>query len=130
MVREMIDEEGKAKTLPSPPPQHQQPVHRSADKRNPPRDAAAAPAAPAVNTPNTPSTMGGQVVQATGARGGSTTYVGATHFMAMLDDVRKCAFALLSSSFTSLLIGMTRSTEHLARRSKTSRASSTMMVPE
>ncbi|KUI60259.1 hypothetical protein VP1G_07436 [Cytospora mali] len=31
--------------------------------------------------------MGGQVVQANGARGGSTTYVGATHFMAMLDDI-------------------------------------------
>lgn len=34
------------------------------------------------------SAAGAQVVRGPGARGGNTTYVGATHFMAMLGDVR------------------------------------------
>lgn len=33
------------------------------------------------------SASGGQVIRGAGARGGNTTYVGATHFMAMLGDV-------------------------------------------
>lgn len=33
------------------------------------------------------SASGAQVIRGTGARGGNTTYVGATHFMAMLGDV-------------------------------------------
>lgn len=35
-----------------------------------------------------PSVSGAQVVRGPGARGGTATYVGATHFMAMLGDVR------------------------------------------
>lgn len=34
-----------------------------------------------------PSASGAQVIRGPGARGGNTTYVGATHFMAMLGDV-------------------------------------------
>lgn len=92
MVREMIDEEGNVKTQ----QQQQQPVHRGADEGAASGDAVAAAAA-AVNYP---STTAGQVVQANGARGRSTTYVGATHFLAMLDDVRiaHCPVAALDST--------------------------------
>lgn len=40
------------------------------------------------------SASGGQVIRGAGARGGNTTYVGATHFMAMLGDV--CVVVLLT----------------------------------
>lgn len=53
----------------------------------------------AEQTRDTPA--GGKVVPSTGSRGGGTAYVGATHFMAMLDDVGDI---LLFSSMPLLLI--------------------------
>lgn len=76
MVRGMMDEEGGANK--------KQPGPGDADETAAPQGAVTAAEAAA----EPPSAEGGQVVQANGARGGSTTYVGATHFMAMLDDVR------------------------------------------
>lgn len=69
MVRDMIDEEGNVRTEPP-----------DADDTRDPRGGA--------YDLVEHKAAGGQVVSAHGARGGSTAYVGATHFMAMLDDVR------------------------------------------
>ncbi|ROW01886.1 hypothetical protein VMCG_05658 [Cytospora schulzeri] len=86
MVREMIDEDGDVKKQQQQQPRPVISAERPASEKTVATAAATTTAPPAaVNPP--PTATGGQVVQANGARGGSTTYVGATHFMAMLDDI-------------------------------------------
>lgn len=67
MVRDMLDDEGN--------PRHT-PLEKHVGENEGSEEGWTAEKAPAA-----------KVVAASGARGGSTAYVGATHFMAMLDDV-------------------------------------------
>lgn len=74
MVREMLDEDGSVRDHSS----DRTAVGEDNDDSGGDSDAGM------VASP----TSGAQVVRGTGKRGGNTTYVGATHFMAMLGDVR------------------------------------------
>lgn len=73
MVREMLDEDGSVRDHSS----DRTAVGEDNDDSGGDSDAGM------VASP----TSGAQVVRGTGKRGGNTTYVGATHFMAMLGDV-------------------------------------------
>lgn len=101
MVREMIDEEGAdaggvgAPVKESPSARAEQdadanlpPRRPQQQQRSPPRGAETEELQQERKGEDKPGTPpGGKVVSSTGARGGGTAYVGATHFMAMLDDV-------------------------------------------
>lgn len=120
MVREMIDEEGAGDAAGSS-------SRRASVKKSPSSDAdASLPRRPQQHQQRLPldggelaaeeaeeeeqeygedrpgTQLGGKVVSAMGARGGSTAYVGATHFMAMLDDVGlaacMCLYSFLNKS--------------------------------
>lgn len=80
MVREMLDEDGN---LREPSSEHTAVGEEEDDSGGGDSDAGKL----------APSASGAQVVRGPGARGGNTTYVGATHFMAMLGDV--CVIVLL-----------------------------------
>lgn len=79
MVREMLDEDGSVRDHSS----DRTAVGEDNDDSGGDSDAGM------VASP----TSGAQVVRNTGKRGGNTTYVGATHFMAMLGDV--CVIVVL-----------------------------------
>lgn len=81
MVREMLDEDGNVRD-----PSSSERTAVGEDDNDSGGDDDAARFAP--------SASGGQVIRGAGARGGNTTYVGATHFMAMLGDV--CVTVLLT----------------------------------
>ncbi|KAI7779250.1 hypothetical protein LA080_001013 [Diaporthe eres] len=72
MVREMLDEDGNVRD----PSSERTAVGEDIDSDG---DGEAGRFAS--------SASGGQVIRGAGARGGNTTYVGATHFMAMLGDI-------------------------------------------
>lgn len=75
MVREMLDEDGNVRD----PSSERTAVSEEDIDSDGDRDAGK---------------FGAQVIRGAGARGGNTTYVGATHFMAMLGDV--CVMVLLT----------------------------------
>lgn len=77
MVREMLDEDGNVRD-PSSDRTAVGEDNDSGDGDGGDGDDAARFAS---------SASGAQVIRNTGARGGNATYVGATHFMAMLGDV-------------------------------------------
>lgn len=79
MVREMLDEDGNVRD----PSSERTAVGEDMDSDG---DRGAGKFAS--------SASGAQVIRGAGARGGNTTYVGATHFMAMLGDV--CIIVLLT----------------------------------
>lgn len=81
MVREMLDEDGSVRDISS----DRTAVGEDNDDSGGDSDAGM------VASP----TSGAQVVRGAGKRGGNTTYVGATHFMAMLGDV--CVIVVLST---------------------------------
>lgn len=81
MVREMLDEDGSVRDISS----DRTAVGEDNDDSGGDSDAGV------VASP----TSGAQVVRGAGKRGGNTTYVGATHFMAMLGDV--CVIVVLST---------------------------------
>lgn len=90
-----------------------------------------------------PSASGAQVIRGPGARGGNTTYVGATHFMAMLGDVSALIVLLTiplhhgprdTSSTpklcgekycTGIMVTARELTQYVLHRSRTSRATLT-----
>ncbi|KAK7698959.1 hypothetical protein SLS64_012014 [Diaporthe eres] len=72
MVREMLDEDGNVRD----PSSERTAVGEDIDSDGDRETAKFASSA-----------SGGQVIRGAGARGGNTTYVGATHFMAMLGDI-------------------------------------------
>ncbi|KKY37020.1 putative c6 transcription factor [Diaporthe ampelina] len=74
MVREMLDEDGNV-----PNPSSSERTAVGEDDIDSGGDIDAGKFAS--------SASGGQVIRGAGARGGNTTYVGATHFMAMLGDI-------------------------------------------
>ena len=82
MVREMIDDDGNIRE----PSSEQTAVGEEEDDSGGDQSDAGKLASS--------STPGAQLVRGPGARGGNTTYVGATHFMAMLGDV--CVIVLLT----------------------------------
>lgn len=84
MVREMLDEDGNV-----PNPSSSERTAVGEDDIDSGGDIDAGKFAS--------SASGGQVIRGAGARGGNTTYVGATHFMAMLGDV--CVTVLLTMPY-------------------------------
>lgn len=100
MVRGILDEEGNVKTVAMttmttlPDDNDGSGGGNATDSRMDKSSDTAT--APGPDEPSSSSSLsvrpaGGKVIQAdNGARGGRTTYVGATHFMAMLDDVGCC----------------------------------------
>lgn len=81
MVREMLDEDGNVR---DPSSEERTAASEDVDNSDAGRDAGRFAS----------SASGAQVIRGAGARGGNTTYVGATHFMAMLGDV--CVIVLLT----------------------------------
>lgn len=87
MVREMLDEDGNIR---EPSSEHTA-VGEDEDDSFRGGDGDDSDASSKL----TPSVSGAQVVRGPGARGGTATYVGATHFMAMLGDVRAVVLLLI-----------------------------------